>query len=222
MNSAPSINKNWCNLFTKHVNSSMIADILNEMGIEGKTVTGYDLNLKNKRIFGKASTLKIRKLGPGENPDGIYNALKSYSMIDDGDIIVVENEVPNLAYFGELNANLAIRSGAIGTIVGGATRDIENVSQLDYPVFSKGYSSADIKDYGTLESINTPITLDSTAIYPGDYIIADVNGIVVIPKENLNEVVSTSINSAEREESVKINILKGIEAFGITKISGNF
>jgi regulator of RNase E activity RraA len=213
--------KNFCNLITKHCNSSMVSDILCGMGYE-TSVIGLTLNLPNKRIFGKASTLKLRKLRKGESPDGIYDALKSYGKIDDGDVIVVETGVPDRAYFGELNANLAIRAGAVGTIVCGRTRDIECVNALDYPVFSTGYSSADIKNYGTLAGINVKIKCFGVPVSPGDYVFADINGVVIIPAALVDKVVAEIEKTIDKEMSVKSNILKDRKAEDIPKITGNF
>ena len=213
--------KNFNNVLSKHTNSSMFSDILSELGVES-TVIGFTLNLPAKRFFGKVSTLRIRRLKKGEDPNGIYEALKSYSQIDDGDVIVVDTEVPDRAYFGELNANLALRSGAVGTIVNGFTRDIENVNTLDYPVLSKGYCAADVKNYGTLDFINEPITISGITVNPGDYVFADINGAVFIPKEMKDKVIDAAVRSIEKEMDVKRNIIMNVEAFDITKKTGAF
>ena len=130
--------------------------------------------------------------------------------------------MPNKAYFGELNANLAIRHGSIATIIGGATRDVECVSNLDYPIFSKSYSPLDIKGYGTLDSINEKITLDGITISPGDYAIGDMNGIVIIPKEIVYEVIDLALQTIEKEMNVKINIIRGMRGIEIPDVTGNF
>lgn len=213
--------KNFCNLLAKHCNSSMVSDILCEMGHD-TSIIGLNLNLPNKRIFGKASTLKLRKLKNNESPDGIYCALESYGEIDDGDVIIVETEIPERAYFGELNANLALRAGAVGTIVCGRTRDIECISSLDYPVFSTGYSSADIKKYGTLDGINVKIDCFGVPVSPGDYAFADINGAAIIPSDIIDTVVIELRKTVEKEMLVKSNIMSDKKAEEIPKITGNF
>ena len=117
-------------------NSAIFSDILCDMGVNG-TINGLKPNLYDRKIFARANTLKIRALKKNEDYHGIYDGLKTYERITPGEVIVVENEVEDRAYFGELNANLAIRSGAVGTIVSGVTRDIEAVNMLGYHVFSK-------------------------------------------------------------------------------------
>ncbi len=61
------------------------------------------------KFLGRANTLKLRDLNEGEDIKGIYSALDSYDSIIPGDIILAQNDTPDYAYFGELNAHLAIR-----------------------------------------------------------------------------------------------------------------
>src|SRR5262249_14728262 len=109
--------------------SAVLADILDQLGIQG-AIRGLRPLTSHARILGRAKTLKLRALDDGEDFRGIYDALKSYERIVANDVIVVENGVPDFAYFGDLNARLAIRAGAVGAIIDGATRDSNNVRAL--------------------------------------------------------------------------------------------
>ena len=208
-------------LLSKHLSSSLISDILWEHGVQS-TIKGLNLNIKNRRIMGRANTLKIRKLRENEDFHGIYNGLSTYKEMRSGEIICVENECPEYAYFGELNTNLAIRSGAIGTVIGGVTRDISEITELDYPVFSKGYCCTDVRGIATMESHNKEIQIAGVKIVPGNIIFADVNGIVVIPKKLEQEVISQALKSMKTEKSVLNRIITGEDAFSIHEIEGAF
>ena len=202
-------------------NSSIFSDILHERGLHN-TITGLRLNLENKKVLGRANTLKIRGLKPGEDYRGIYKGLDTYKSMTEGEIIVVSNETNERAYFGELNANLAIRSGAIATIVDGVTRDISEVNKLDYPVFSRGYCCSDVKYMSTVESHNQPVTIQGTTIRPGDLIFADLCGIVVIPRELEEEVLKQAINVVQTEKNVLNKIMQNEEAKAIYEEEGEF
>lgn len=202
-------------------NSSIFADILFDYGLNG-VIAGYKLNLPEKKIFGRANTLKIRKLREGESNQGIYRTYDTYKRIREGEIIVVENEFDDRAYFGELNSNLAMRAGAIGTIVSGVTRDIEAVNKLQYPVFSTGYSCADIRGISNMESHNKPVKIKGVTINPGDLIFADVNGIVVIPKENETEVIEKAISTVRLEKNILDKVLANEDAYSIYQQVGEF
>ncbi|GHT92335.1 hypothetical protein FACS1894140_4200 [Spirochaetia bacterium] len=202
-------------------NSAVFSDILTEMKY-AKVITGLSPNLTYKKIFGRANTLKIRAVREGETYKGIYEALKTYDKIQRGEIIVVENEFEDRAYFGELNANLAIRAGAIGTIISGKTRDIELVSGMDYPVFSSGYSCFDIRGMATFGGHNKPVQIKGVTINPGDLIFADINGIAVIPREIEDIVLRKAIDTVKAEKNVLNGILEQTNAYSIYEKDGEF
>lgn len=170
-------------------------------------------------MLGRANTVKIRFLEKGEDFNGIYKGLETYKSMRYGDIIVIENEAKDYAYFGELNANLAIRAGAVGTIIDGKTRDINEVTGLDYNVYSTGYCCSDVKYRATIESHNKPITLQNVHIKPSDLIFADVNGIVVIPRNLEKIVIKKAIETIKKENEVKLNLIKGLSEREILKRS---
>lgn len=202
-------------------NSAIFSDILGDMGIDA-TIAGLIPNFANKKIFARANTLKIRALKDGEDFHGIYDGLKTYEKITPGEVIVVENDVENRAYFGELNANLAVRAGAVGTIVSSVTRDIEAVNLLDYPVFAKGYCCADVKRKATVESHQQPICIQGITINPGDLIFADQCGVVCIPHKLEREVLRTAIEVKEKENSIIKRVLNDEDAMAIYLKEGEF
>lgn len=208
-------------LLSNFMSSAVFSDILSEMGIES-TIGAMTLNLPNKKIMGRANTLKIRALKEDEDYRGIYDGLKTYDAMAPGEIIVVENEVRNRAYFGELNANLAIRAGAIGTIVDGMTRDIEEVTRLDYPVFSKGYNSADVKYRATVAGHQVSIRMNGIQIDPGDIIFADRCGIVRIPRSKEKIVLNKAIQIVTTEKAILSRILNHENAMDIYDEEGEF
>jgi CMP-N-acetylneuraminic acid synthetase/regulator of RNase E activity RraA len=201
--------------------SAMLSDLLDEFGVKG-VLSGYSLNIKNKKVFGRAKTLKLRALEPKEDPKGIYKGLKTYDSIIPNDIIVVQNEVPELAYFGELNASLALRSGACGAIIGGRTRDSAEVSTLDFPVFSKGTTCKDVKNRATVESFNKTIHLDGVRISPDDLIFGDCDGIIVIPRSIEDEVLARAFEVVKKERNILVDIANGLDSDSICAEHGYF
>lgn len=201
--------------------SSMLSDILDDFGFSN-TITALNLNLNHKKLLGRAKTLKLRELREGEDFRGIYNALESYATIVPNDIIVVENECSDYAYFGEMNANLAIRSGAIGAIINGKTRDSKEVLDLDFPVFSTGTKCKDVRKRGTLESINKKINIFGVDVVPNDLIFADNDGIVVIPKSHERVVLEKAFETMNKEKNILSGILSGMAIEDILNKNGEF
>ena len=213
--------QHYFNSIKHFFSSAMFSDILTEMKLD-KVITGLTLNLPGKKIFGRANTLKIRAVREGESYTGIYEALNTYAKIQRGEIIVVENEFDDRSYFGELNANLAIRAGAIGTILSGKTRDIGNVNLLDYPVFSAGYSALDIRGMATYGGHYIPVQIKGITIFPGDLIFADIDGICVIPSKLEDEIIHKAKETIKQERKVLDEILDSKNAYDIYRQRGEF
>lgn len=193
------------NFVKKFVNSAMLSDVLDDLNISG-VISSLRCNFENGKIWGRAKTLKIRELQENEDYTGIYDALQSYQFVTNNDVIMVENECSSLAYFGELNATLAIQSGASATIIGGVTRDSANVKNLDYPVFSKGYNCKDVRKRATTESMNQEICIENVKISPNDLIFGDDDGVVVIPARQVERVLNVLFEKIQMEK----NVLQGL------------
>lgn len=206
---------------TNHLSSPIVSDVLDELGYTDQVIQGLNISLPNRKIFGRAKTLKIKKAEHGDAQD-IYQAYQMYPTVRRGDIIVVETEVPDFAYFGELNANLAYRAGAVGTIVGGKTRDRSGVDKLHYPVFSSGYTCKDVKGKGAFEYMNKMVHIEDVAIEYEALIFGDSDGIVVIPKEVEKEVIERCQCIIESESRILIDINTNQGISTILNIHGEF
>jgi regulator of RNase E activity RraA len=206
---------------SKILTSSILSDIMDDFGIEG-FISGLNLNIKNKKIMGRAKTLKLRELQEGEDFKGICDALESYKTIVPNDIIVVENEVNEFAYFGNLNANLAIRQGAAGAIIGGKTRDSKEVRDLDFPVFATGNISKDVRKRATTESINKKVNIFGTEVKPGDLIFGDSDGVIVIPKKHERKIINKALEVIRTESRIISDILVGKDTEEIIDRNGAF
>lgn len=203
------------------INSSILSDIADDLGLN-TFIGGLELNLKTHKIFGRANTLKLRKMKEGEDYRGIYEAYASYERIVSNDVIVVENECRENAYFGEMNANLALRSGAVAAIIDGVTRDRNEVERINFPTFSEGGIAQDVRRRAVVESINKKITIKGVEIYPGDLIYGDRDGIVVIPKKYEKEILKRVVASIEKEKKVLFNITANTSTDEILDKVGEF
>lgn len=205
-----------------HFNSCLLSDLLDDLGFKDQVVKGLTMNITGAKILGRAKTLKLRKLEEGEDFKGIYNALFSYNSIIPGDVIVVENEISDFAYFGELNANLALRCGASGVIVGGMTRDSDAVRRLGLPVVAQGSTCQDVRGRATMEAYNCPIKLGNVPIQVDDLIFADNEGTIVIPKKIEKKVVDEVLKRAAIESRILVDIAEGVNVNEIVSSHGFF
>jgi len=204
------------------LSSCMLSDILDDLGFPEQVIKGLKPNFSGVKLLGRAKTLKLRKLEDGECYKGIYDALHSYDTIIPNDIILIENQTPEYAYFGELNANLAIRSGASGVIVNGMTRDSAEVISTGLPVFAKGYTCQDVRKRATTESYNKKIELNGIGIEPGCLVFADNEGVIIIPKIIENKVIEEVYIRAANEKKILSEIASGIDVKTLTVNYGFF
>lgn len=205
-----------------HLTSCILSDLLDDLGYPNQVIKGLNPNIDGAKLLGRAKTLKLRKLKDGECYKGIYNALYSYETIIPNDIILVENESPEYAYFGELNANLAIRSGASGVIVNGMTRDNAEVISTGLPVFAQGYSCQDVRKRSTTESFNKTIQLNGIKVEPECLVFADSEGVIIIPKIIEQQVIQEVYKRSANEKKILSEIASGIDVATLTKKYGFF
>jgi regulator of RNase E activity RraA/CMP-N-acetylneuraminic acid synthetase len=205
-----------------HLKTAMLSDITRELGMECSLPREISPRGLQRSLLGRAKTLLLDHTDKDNDWNGIYDALESYDFVRPGDIIVVENRVPDRAYFGSLNASLAIRAGACGAIIDGVTRDSADVAGLEFPVYSRGHYCRDIKFDGTTKSINMPISIGGVPIINEDYILADQDGVVVIPRGKWNEVLRLVWDSIEKERRIAGLVVKGISARHIFENIGAF
>ena len=208
-------------IIEKFLDSAVLSDILNDLGIVS-TISGLFPNIPNKKIFARANTLKLRPMKSDDDYHKIYEGLDTYERITPGEVIVVENDVEDRAYFGKLNAHLAIRAGAVGVVVSSVTRDIDAVCALDFPVFSKGYSCADVKRYAVVDGHQVPVQINGVKIFPGDLIFADRCGVVRIPRQYERNVLQKAIEVIDKETRILKRVLAGEESHNIYLHEGEF
>ncbi len=217
-------------LLKAHLSSPILSDILKEMGVKGVTAPNFKC-ISGRKILGTAKTLSLVALEDGQKYDrnkktddwkGIYRAYDSYNFVRSGDIIVVATNIPNKAYFGDLNANLAIRAGAEGAIIDGYTRDSYDVNELGFSVFAHDSHCDDIKYEGTLKAMNMPIKLGGIDVANGDYVFADRDGVVIIPEAIWPEVEAQAWHMLRNEAQIRFDILEGKLSSDILSNRGEF
>ncbi|WP_010542689.1 cytidylyltransferase domain-containing protein [Sphingomonas elodea] len=210
-----------------HLSSPVLSDILKERG--HRVVLPKALRpTSGGKFLGRAKTIELAALAqrPDRSPDGpwhgIYGALQSYRFVRPGDVIMVATDVPEYAYFGDLNANLAIRSGAVGAVIDGATRDTADVRALGLPVYARGQTCDDIKYEGTLKAMNRPITMGEVTIANGDVVFADADGIVAIPRALWPEIEEAAWNVLSNEARIRMAAARGRDVDAILAECGAF
>jgi 4-hydroxy-4-methyl-2-oxoglutarate aldolase len=114
--------------------------------------------------------------------------------------------------WGELLSTAARRSGCAGAIVDGAVRDVAKMTAMGFSVFARGTSPYDSRDRNRVVDIDVPIEIGGVRFSPGDFVIADVDGIVVVPREVEGEAIGAAWEKVQAENVVRDAIAGGMTA----------
>ncbi|MFY0521243.1 RraA family protein [Lysinibacillus sp. UGB7] len=174
----------------KHLPTTAISD-----------ATGGHTNLRSDikpladhfKIAGRAVTVRL--------PDGENGAvLEAIRAANAGDILVIDAKGNmNRAVAGDFVISLAKGMGIQGFVVDGVIRDIEAIRKLNFPVFSLGTTvAAGNKNGGG--KVNVPIAIGGVTVQPGDYIIGDVDGVLVVPQVDAERIVVTAEAKVAKDE----------------------
>jgi len=177
-------------------------NICDAMGRYGSMSASIRPILNQCKMVGPALTVKIY---PADN----LMLHKATEVAKPGDVIVVDaGGYPDMAILGDLLCLVCKTKGIEGIVLDGGVRDIEGIRELGFPVFAKGVIPVGpLKD--SPGSINTPIHCGGAHVAPGDLIVGDMDGVAVIPKARIQEVLEKGRAIVEKEEKMRERIRKG-------------
>lgn len=125
-----------------------------------------------------------------------------------GDVLVIDSCKSEIACWGELATYSCISKGVVAVIIDGAARDIDDIRKIGFPVFARHFTptAGEPKGFG---EINAVIECGGRRVEPGDWIIGDESGIVVVPQKYAMEMANRAIDVNEKENRIREEIRRG-------------
>jgi 4-hydroxy-4-methyl-2-oxoglutarate aldolase len=187
------------------LSTSNISDALDTLGIQG-TCEGIFPILDDARVVGTAFTVKYVPVDP-VRPGTVGDFLDS---VKEDQVVVIDNGGrTNCTVWGDIMTAYATKRRISGTVIDGVCRDVEGIRSLRYPIFTKGHYMRTGKDRVQLKALNIPISISGVLVRPGDVVVGDANGVVVIPAEKVEEIVRAATRIEETEKEIVLEIERG-------------
>lgn len=183
--------------------SCVFADVLYRTGVMHSSIKPPF----KAKIVGQALTVQLSK-------GDLVDPLKALEMGQPGDVIVVDaGGDTEVSVCGGLMGGLAKNRGIRGMIVDGAGRDIDELKDIGWPIWTRAIVARGTHTMfsGRKEelSINVPISCGGETVNPGDFIVADTIGVVVVPLARAGEIVELAREQAEREQTTREWVAQG-------------
>ena len=192
--------------------ASAIHDVLREMGY-GNCVLPPEIQAleRGQKLAGKIYTISGSIDQTLSRHESLLLWSQVLSKVPGGKVLICQPNTHAVALMGELSARALMVKDTKGYLMDGHCRDVEEIIDAGFPVFCRLATPADIVERWRYNSLGNPITIGTVTIRSGDYIIADMDGAVIIPQEVIEDVVSKTEDVMATESEMRLAILDGMD-----------
>ncbi len=194
----------------KKLYTAVVSDALDELGYRGQAMREFMRPLfPGDRLVGWARTIACVDTFHIP-PDPYSSEIEAVDSILPGEVAVISTagSIQN-APWGELLSTAAKARGARGAVVDGLVRDVRKIEELGFPVFARGIKPVDSKGRGMVIDYNVPVNCAGVLVSPGDLVLADYDGVVVVPAEVVPEVIRMATEKATKEDGSRAELARG-------------
>ncbi len=198
-------------LLDRRVRTAMVSDSLDVVGVRNNVMNSSIQALRPEmRAVGFAATIEFEPSSEFDQRDPYGAAIDFLDRLNPGQLAVVATGGrDDSAFWGELFSAAAKGRGATGMVCDGPLRDTEAVVGLGFNVFGASNRPIDYKGRMRVASVGTIVICGGVEVHPGDAVIADADGVVVVPKIHIARVFELANARAQSEKSVLKDLLAG-------------
>ncbi len=203
-------------LVRRHLYSAVVGDICDEMGLRNQYLPAelQPLDRASRTVLaGRAMTVLEQDIDAVPDERRPWGAmLEALDSLRPDEVYLCSGSQRDYALFGELMATAARRRGAVGAICNGFVRDTHRLLEMGYPVFARGTYGCDQRGRGHVVDYRVPLCVGTVEVQPGDLVVGDIDGVVVVPRKAEVEVITRALAKARTESVVRKAILEGMSA----------
>lgn len=197
------------------LSTTNVSDALDKIGFRGAAI-GILPKFECRKIVGKAVTIRVT--AAGLSSFGRHLGVDAIEKAQPGDVIVIDNGGrPDVSCWGEILSVGAMHKGVAGVVIDGAFRDLDAIKSLKFPVYARAVVPVTARGRVTQEATNVLIQCGGVQVRPGDIIIADDNGVTVVPIEKAQAVLTAAGEFYEKECAMIKDIKDGLSMIEIDK-----
>lgn len=192
--------------------SGAIHDVMRAMGLKNFTLPAEIRPVfPDQRLVGPVFTVMGRVAPEASDHDTLLAWTGLLSKARPGHVWIDQPNDDVVAHMGELSAETLLARGIRGIITDGKARDIDFILKLGFQTWCRGYTPRDIVGYWLPDAFDVPVTIGDVVINPGDYVCADRDGAVILPKQQALEIVEKSETAIGTENKIRSAILEGMD-----------
>lgn len=207
----------------RRVYTPAIADILDERGLFHQILPAeIQAIAPGMRLAGPAQTIKGAPVTIHKD-EYLEVAIRAFLEAPPGAIAVYDTSGDyQTAHWGELVTTATSQRGCAGAVIDGGVRDIERIVEMGFPVFARARTPADIRGRWRYVDAGIPIRIGHVLIHPGDFVVGDANGVVVVPADLAAEVLLEAEQVVETEDRIREELRAGANPLELYKRYGRF
>lgn len=182
-----------------------VSDAMDKLGLHGQALGVMPLTDYPHVVVGPAFTVKYV---PASVPPGTVG-----DFIDDvaqGDVVVIDNDGrTDCTVWGDIMTQYAGLRGIAGTVIDGVCRDVNKALRDNYPLFTAGRFMRTGKDRVQVEAVNATVGIGTVRVAARDIVVADANGVVIVPRGRVREVAEVARQIEETESRIREQLALG-------------
>jgi regulator of RNase E activity RraA len=188
-----------------------LTDVLDRRGLARQTLPADLAPLTpGTRLAAPAFTVEGRPHAGHGYDESIRKILAMLGDVPPGHVAVYQTNDAESAQFGELSGTSLQARGCMGVVVDGGCRDVEYLRRLNFPVFCRYTTPQDCVPRWELTATNVPVTIGDVRVGPGDWVVADHDGIVVVPAAVAEDVLSEAEAKVSTENDIRDAVRDGM------------